>query len=87
MFLGVDYYPEQWDAKMLDEDLDTIVELGSNVIRIAEFSWHLMEKTEGNHDFSFFDHVIRCEEEYRRIWQYIDDNPAKWAEDEYYSAE
>ena len=36
---------------------------------------------------SFFDHVIRCEEEYRRIWQYIDDNPAKWAEDEYYSAE
>ena len=58
MFLGVDYYPEQWDAKMLDEDLDTIVELGSNVIRIAEFSWHLMEKTEGNYDFSFFDHVI-----------------------------
>ena len=36
---------------------------------------------------SFFDHVIRCEEEYRRIWQYIDDNPAKWAEYEYYSAE
>lgn len=36
---------------------------------------------------SFYDHAIRCEEEYRRIWQYIDDNPAKWAEDEYYFAE
>ena len=36
---------------------------------------------------SFYDHVIRCEEDYRRVWQYIDDNPARWAEDEYYSAE
>lgn len=58
MWLGVDYYPEQWDIDMLDADLDTIVELGCNVIRIAEFSWHLMEKTEGSFDFSFFDHVI-----------------------------
>lgn len=58
MWLGVDYYPEQWDYDLLDQDLDTIVELGCNVIRIAEFSWHLMEKTEGNFDFSFFDRVI-----------------------------
>ncbi len=58
MWLGVDYYPEQWDASLLEADLDNIVELGSNVIRIGEFSWHLMEKTEGNYDFSFFDGVI-----------------------------
>lgn len=58
MWLGVDYYPEQWDASLLDADLDTIIELGSNVIRIGEFSWHLMEKKEGEYDFSFFDHVI-----------------------------
>lgn len=58
MYLGVDYYPEQWDASMLDADLDTIVELGCNVIRIAEFSWHLMEKKEGQYDFSYFDRVI-----------------------------
>lgn len=58
MWLGVDYYPEQWDSSMLDADLDTILELGSNVIRIAEFSWHLMEKQEGQFDFSFFDNVI-----------------------------
>ena len=36
---------------------------------------------------SFYDHVIRCEDDYLRIWQYIDENPAKWAEDEYYFAE
>ena len=34
---------------------------------------------------SFYDHVIRNEADYLRAWQYIDDNPAHWAEDEYYS--
>ena len=58
MWLGVDYYPEQWDASLLEEDLNNICELGCNVIRIAEFAWHLMEKEEGQYDFSFFDHVI-----------------------------
>ena len=33
---------------------------------------------------SFHEHVIRNEEDYRQIWQYIDTNPAKWAEDRYY---
>ena len=46
MWLGVDYYPEQWDISMIDKDLDNIIELGSNVIRIGEFAWHIMEKEE-----------------------------------------
>ena len=58
MLLGVDYYPEQWDPSLMDADMDTIIEMGGNVIRIAEFSWHLMEKKEGQYDFSFFDGVI-----------------------------
>ena len=43
MWLGVDYYPEQWDPALMEADMDTIREMGGNVIRIAEFSWHLME--------------------------------------------
>ena len=58
MYLGVDYYPEHWNEDMLEEDLNNIVELGSNVIRIGEFAWHMMEKEEGLFDFSYFDHVI-----------------------------
>lgn len=58
MFLGVDYYPEQWAPSMLEDDLNNICELGCNVIRIAEFAWHLCEPEEGKFDFSFFDHVI-----------------------------
>jgi len=33
---------------------------------------------------SFNDRIIRNMDEYKRIWHYIDNNPAKWAEDEYY---
>lgn len=33
----------------------------------------------------FYDHVIRDENDYRSIWEYIDNNPARWAEDEYYT--
>ena len=31
---------------------------------------------------SFYDHIIRNEKSYLEIWQYIDENPLKWQEDE-----
>ena len=34
---------------------------------------------------SYHEHVIRGEADYREIWEYIDANPAKWAEDRYYT--
>ncbi|MDX8343113.1 beta-galactosidase [Rossellomorea sp. YZS02] len=58
MFLGVDYYPEHWDIGLIDEDLARMIDMGVNMVRIGEFAWHLMEKDEGQFDFSFFDHVI-----------------------------
>lgn len=30
---------------------------------------------------SFYDHVVRNETDYLRIWQYIDENPLRWSED------
>lgn len=32
----------------------------------------------------FHDHIIRNEEEYRKIWEYIDTNPLKWEDDCYF---
>ncbi len=32
----------------------------------------------------YYDHVIRGEQDYREIWQYIENNPLKWTLDEYY---
>lgn len=58
MYLGVDYYPEHWDVSIMEEDMQRIKEMGSNIIRIGEFAWHMMEKSEGVFDFSFFDRVI-----------------------------
>lgn len=58
MYLGVDYYPEHWDIGMIDEDIKGMKEMGVNIVRIGEFAWHLMEKEEGQFNFSFFDFVI-----------------------------
>ena len=53
--------------------------------RIRSFKT-LVTKTVGKSLFqrSFYDHVIRGEEDYREIWNYIDQNPAKWQEDRFY---
>ena len=32
----------------------------------------------------FYDQIIHAEEDYQRLWYYINENPARWAEDEYY---
>ena len=34
---------------------------------------------------SYHEHVIRGERDYQDIWEYIENNPAKWVEDRYYT--
>jgi len=34
---------------------------------------------------SYHDHIIRNEEEYQKIWEYVDTNPLKWELDKYYA--
>jgi len=34
---------------------------------------------------SFYDHIIRNQKDYDRVWQYIENNPFEWELDEYYS--
>ena len=33
----------------------------------------------------YYEQIIRDESDYQRIWQYIDDNPSCWIEDDYYT--
>ena len=33
----------------------------------------------------FHDHIIRGENDYNEIWEYIESNPSKWSEDELFS--
>ena len=34
---------------------------------------------------NYYEHIIRDEEEYQQKWRYIDENPARWREDEHYN--
>lgn len=36
---------------------------------------------------SFYDHIIRDEWDYRKIWEYIDENPIRWTCDRFYIEE
>ena len=55
----------------------------SNVVRFIKSS---VTKTLGQSIWqkSYYDHVVRDEKEYKRIWEYIENNPDKWKEDRYY---
>ncbi len=37
--------------------------------------------------FRSHDHIIRDENDYQKIWEYIDGNPARWSEDKLYVKE
>ena len=37
--------------------------------------------------YRFHDHIVRGEDDYLKIWNYIDTNPAKWTEDCFYIEE
>lgn len=55
---GLDYYPEQWDESLWEQDARRMRECGVNVVRVGEFAWALMEPEEGRFDFSLFDRAI-----------------------------
>ena len=57
-YLGVAYYPEDWDESFMQQDIAMMKEAGINVARIAEFAWSRMEKEEGCFDFEWLHKVI-----------------------------
>lgn len=58
MKIGVDYYPEHWDASMWEQDADDMKEVGVRLVRLAEFAWGVLEPEEGVYDFSWLDQAI-----------------------------
>ncbi len=58
ILLGADYYPEDWDAALIDSDIEKMKECGFNVVRIAEFAWKKMEPSEGTFDFGWLHDIV-----------------------------
>ncbi len=55
---GAPYYPEHWDEATRKDDPERMSAAAFNVVRMAEFAWDMMEPTEGEYEFSFFDDAI-----------------------------
>jgi beta-galactosidase len=58
MQVGVDYYPEQWDSAIWEQDAREMKAVGVSVVRLAEFAWSRLEPVEGSFDFAWLDQAI-----------------------------
>lgn len=58
IYLGANYYPEDWDESCIDSDIEKMKECGFNVVRIGEFAWKKDEPKEGQFDFSWLHRVV-----------------------------
>lgn len=56
--IGVDYYPEHWARTWWEKDIALMKETGVTTVRIAEFTWGLLEPSEGVFDFAWLDEII-----------------------------
>lgn len=57
--IGVDYYPEHWPRDTWARDIRLMKETGVTTVRIAEFSWGVLEPEDGQFDFGWLDEVVR----------------------------
>lgn len=64
LYVGVDYYPEQWPRERWETDVRLMQEAGFNVVRLAEFSWALLEPAEGIYRFEWLDEVLALLDRY-----------------------
>lgn len=56
--IGVDYYPEQWEEGLWEEDADKMQQAGVKIVRMAEFAWSRLEPEEGVYDFAWLDRAV-----------------------------
>ena len=58
LYYGAAYYPEGWDFPQIEQDIEYMHDLNMNVMRMAEFSWALMEPEEGKYEFQWLHSII-----------------------------
>lgn len=58
MKIGVDYYPEQWDSSLWNQDADLMAKIGVKTVRLSGIMWPFLEPADGEFDFSWLDDAI-----------------------------
>jgi len=56
--LGVCYYPEQWDEALWVDDARRMADIGIKKVRIAEFSWGVIEPKRDDFHWGWLDRAI-----------------------------
>ena len=71
----------------INTDADGRAMLAPTISRVVQQMKGIVTKQIGRTIWQklFHDHVIRSEKDYLKIWEYIDNNPAKWKEDCFYT--
>lgn len=58
MKIGVDYYPEQWDSTLWENDVERMAQIGVKVVRLGEFAWSCLEPQPDQFDFAWLDTIV-----------------------------
>ena len=58
LLLGTAWYPEQWPESRWEADLTLMQQAGIHMVRVGEFAWSRMERSEGNYDLDWLDRAI-----------------------------
>ncbi|CAM3561905.1 beta-galactosidase [Marinicrinis lubricantis] len=58
MVYGGDYYPEQWDKSIWEEDMRMFKKAGIDFLRINIFAWALNQRDEITYHFEWLDEVL-----------------------------
>ena len=56
--LGCAYYPEDWDETMIEKDAERMRSVGMKVVRIGEFAWSHMERSDEVYSFEWLHKVF-----------------------------
>lgn len=60
--LGVCYYPEHWPEENWAGDMKRMLETGIETVRVGEFAWSYIERTEGVFNYDFFNRFLDAAE-------------------------
>ncbi len=58
LHFGADYYPEHWERGRWEVDARLMQQMGIQMVRMAEFSWHKLQPQEDVFDFQWLDEAI-----------------------------
>ena len=84
MHIGVCYFPEHWPRERWETDVEQMAEAGLEYVRMAEFSWAVLEPERGEFDVEWLDEAIELIGEHgmQAVLCTPTATPPKWLVDE-----